>query len=482
MRNKVVNKLIVAGVLLVAVGCKSSKTALQDETYKQGKEYIPTAFNAAQSQDTNSIATQNWKAVFSDPNLTQLIDSALSNNQELNITMQEIEIAKSEVRARKGEYLPTGGIQLGAGLDKSGEYTRNGAVESQLHIMEDKKFPEPLGDFMIGAHFQWEVDIWRKLRNSKNAALSRYLGSVDGKNFMVTNIVSEIAENYYELLALDKQLEIVNNFIQIQTDVLEIIKQQKDAAKVTQLASNRFEAQLLKTVNMQYALKQSIVEAENKINFLVGRFPQHVTRSVATLENSLLETYSIGTPEQLLNYRPDIQKAERELIAAKLDVKAAKAAFYPTLGISANVGMQAFNPAVWFNPKSLLYNLIGDLFAPLINRNAIRATYNASKAKQSQALIDYQQTILKAFIEVNNQLSNVQNMTDSYKTKAQEVAILNQSIDISNDLFIAARADYMEVLLTQKEALDAKMELIETILREKEAKIGIYRALGGGWK
>ena len=129
-----------------------------------------------------------------------------------------------------------------------------------------------------------------------------------------------------------------------------------------------------------------------------------------------------------------------------------------------------------------MYNLIGDLFAPLINRNGIRAAYNTSKAKQNQALIEYQQTILKAYIEVCNQISSDQNFSKSFETKKQEVAILNDAITISNELYSAARADYMEVLLTQKEALDAKMELLETQLKEKEAKIGVYRALGGGWK
>jgi NodT family efflux transporter outer membrane factor (OMF) lipoprotein len=482
MMTKFKSKWMVIALCFVVLGCKSSKTALQDETLKQGKDYIPTAYNAAQTQDTNTIAAKNFKAVFSDTHLTTLIDSALHNNQELNITMQEIEVAKSEVRAKKGEYLPTGGLQLGAGLDKSAEFTRNGAVESQLNVMEDKKFPEPLGDFMVGAHFSWEVDIWRKMRNSKNAALSRYIGSIEGRNFMVTNLVSEIAESYYKLLALDEQLAIVNHFIDIQEDVLEIVQQQKIAAKVTELAVNRFAAQLLKTKNMQYSIKQSVVETENTINLLVGRFPQPVERDIASFHSTILDTIVTGTPEQLLSYRPDIRKAERELVAAKYDVKAAKAAFYPSLSISANVGMQAFNPAVWFNPKSLLYNLLGDLFAPLINRNAIRAKYNASKAKQSQALVDYQQKILKAFIEINNQLAMVKNYSESLQTKTKEVDILNQSVDISNDLFMSARADYMEVLLTQKEALDAKMELIETILKEKEAKIGIYRALGGGWK
>ena len=248
------------------------------------------------------------------------------------------------------------------------------------------------------------------------------------------------------------------------------------------LAVNRFEAQLLNTQNRQYSIKQQITETENIINFLVGRFPQHVERNAEAMNKILIDSIMTGNPIQLIENRPDIRKAEQELIAAKLDVKAARANFYPTLGLHANVGVQAFNPSVLFNPSSFIYSLVGDLFAPLINRNAIKANYNTKKAKKTQALIDYQKTILTAFIEVNNQLASVQNYSASYQTKSNEVDILNQSVVISKDLFISARADYMEVLLTQRETLEAKMELVETQLKEKQSKIGIYEALGGGWR
>ncbi len=475
-------KLVALLLFGIVLGCNNPRSILQDETRNEGKEYVQAGLKTPASRDTVSIAVNSWKTVFTDNKLAVLIDSALSKNQELSITMQEIEISKNEVRARKGEYLPSGGIGVGAGLEKSGEYTRNGAIEHQLNIKDNQAFPEPFGDFVIGAQFSWEIDIWKKLRNSKNAAAARYLGSVEGRNFMVTNLVSEIATSYYELLALDKQLDIINESIDIQTDVLEVVKQQKMAARVSQLAVNRFEAQLLNTQNRQYHIKQQIVETENKINFLVGRFPQHVDRNSDGMNTVLIDSILTGNPDQLLQNRPDIRKAEQELIAAKLDVKAAKANFYPTLGIQANVGFQAFNPTVLFNPSSLIYNLLGDLFAPLVNRNSIKATYNTKKLKKIQALVDYQKTILNAFMEVNNQLASVKNYSDSYKTKSNEVDILNQSVVISKDLFMSARADYMEVLLTQREMLEAKIELVETQLKEKESKIGIYKVLGGGWK
>lgn len=465
----------VALILLPVWGCKLFKEPIKTEN-----KNVPASYN--NSQDTVNSANINWRLYFTDPNLIALIDTALKNNQELNITLQEIQIAQNEVKARKGEYLPNAGIKLGAGLDKAAEYTRDGAVEKNLPIREHQKFPDPLGDFNLGVFFSWELDVWGKLRNAKTAALHRYLGSVEAKNFMVTNLVSEIANSYYELESLDNQLDIIKQNIDIQQNAFQIIKQQKDAARVTQLAVNRFQAQLLNTQNRQYEIQQQIVETENRINYLVGRFPQPVVRNSIGFNGMVFDSISQGIPSQLLENRPDIRQAEQELIAARLDIKSAKASFFPQFRISAAAGFQAFNPAVWFQPQSLLYSFFGDMIAPLVNRNALVANYKSSRAKQVQAVYKYEQAILKGYTEVVNQLAGVDNYSKSYNTKANEVDILNQSISVSGNLFKSARADYAEVLLTQREALDSRMELIEIKKKQLSAEINIYKALGGGWK
>lgn len=476
MTNKLFIKYTAIAIILASTwGCKMFKVPLKSENRS-----VPSSYNT--SFDTTNTGRIIWRKYFSDPNLVALIDTALKNNQELNITMQEIEIAKNEVKARKGEYLPFAGIQAGAGLDKAPRYTRDGAVEENLEIKPGKKFPEPLGDFGINAFFSWELDVWKKLRNAKNAAAARYLGTIEGKNFMVTNLVSEIANSYYELIALDNQLSIVQQNIEIQQNALQMTRQLKDAAKVSQLAVNRFEAQLLNTKNLQYDIQQQIVETENRINFLTGRFPQPIVRSSASFNSIVFDSISAGIPSQLLENRPDIRQAEQELIASKLDIKAAKASFFPSIKISASVGFQAFNPAVWFNPQSLLYSVFGDLLAPLINRNAIVAAYKGARAKQIQAVYKYEQTILNAYVETANQLSGIDKYTQSYNTKANEVDILNQSITVSESLFKSARADYMEVLLTQREALESRMQLIEIKKKQLNAEVNIYKALGGGWR
>ncbi|WP_126651572.1 TolC family protein [Chryseobacterium aureum] len=459
-----------------------SLTACKPIEIEQRAEHktVPEKYGAAENDSTNT-GKMRWNEYFSDPQLQALITQALQNNQELNIVLQEIEMSKNEIKARKGEYLPSVGLKAGAGVDKVSRYTNIGAMEANTEIEPGREMPEPLFDFGAGAQAQWETDIWGKLHNATKAQVQRYLASIEGKNFMTTHLISEIADSYYELLALDNELIILNQNIKIQKDALEIIKELKKNARSNELAVQRFEAQVLKTQGMQYDIQQKIVETENQINYLVGRFPQPVERSQNSFDSIVPQAVYGGIPSELLENRPDIKQAEYELAAAKLDIKAAKARFYPSLDLSAGIGLQAFNPLYIIKPQSFLFSLAGELTAPLINRRAIKAAYYNANAKQIQAVYHYEQTVLGAYIEVANQLSKIQNLESSVNIKTKEVNALTKSIDISNDLFKYARADYMEVLLTQRDALESRFELVEKKVNQLKASVAVYRALGGGW-
>jgi outer membrane protein, multidrug efflux system len=463
-------------ILFSLWGCIPSQYTTRNEN-----KSVPESY-ANLSQDTLNVATQNWREYFADNNLTALIDTALKNNQELSVVLQEIEVSNNETLARRGAYLPFLNVGVGAGVDKTGRYTRLGAVEEQLSVAPGTAFPKPLQDYTVGASVSWEIDIWGKLRNAEKAAVLRYLASIEGKNFMVTHLIAEISEAYYELMALDNVLDIIEKNIDIQSKALNVIKQQKEFAKVTQLAVNRFQAQLLNTQNRQFAIKQKIVETENRINFLTARFPKPIARNSDRFLGLKLDSLHAGIPSQLLMNRPDVRQAEFALAAAKLDVEVAKANFYPTLGIRAGIGFQAFNPTFLINPESLLFNVLGDLMAPLINRNALDAAYNTATVQQIQAIYRYEQTILNAYVDILNQLSKLDNFTKSYETKSKEVEILIESVTIANNLFNSAKADYAEVLFTQREALEAKTDAVEIRMKQLNAKVNIYRALGGGWK
>ncbi|MGO4771230.1 TolC family protein [Flavobacterium sp. W22_SRS_FK3] len=474
--NKKIKYAGLSCILLCFLGCKAPSVIERTEN-----KTVPEVYANA-SQDTVNSAKIQWQNYFTDENLKNLIEIALKNNQELNITLQEIEIARSEVRARKGEYLPFLGFNAGASLDKSGRYTSAGSGEATTEIMPGKETPDPLPNYGFGLSASWEIDIWNKLHNAKKAALNRYLGSVEGKNFVVTNLIAEVANSYYELLALDNQLAIVKQNIDIQSNALKVVKIQKEAARVNELAVRRFEAQILNTQSLQFDIQQEIYQMENKINFLLGRFPQSIVRNADIFNTMIPPLVHAGVPSQLLENRPDIKKAEMDLLAAKLDIKVAKAKFYPSLGISAGIGYEAFNTKYLLtSPESLFYSLAGDLVAPLINRNAIKASYISANAKQMQAIYNYEKTLVNAYIEVANQLSKIKNISQSYDLKSKQVQALNESIQISNNLFSSARADYMEVLLTQKDALESKFELIETKKQQINAFVSVYKALGGGW-
>lgn len=465
-------------VAAIALACSACTPTI---VQKSANRTVPSSFNDL--TDTTSTATINWKTFFNDQYLNALIDTALKNNQELNITLQEIEISRNEVRARKGEYLPFVDLRAGAGVEKPGRYTHQGATDATTEFEPGKEMPEPLQDYVLGAFASWEVDIWHKLRNSKKSAVFKYLSSIEGRNFMVTQLIAEIANSYFELMALDTQLEILKKNIEIQKDALEIVRMQKAAARVTELPVRKFEAEVLKNQSRQYYIQQQIIETENRINFLVGRYPQVIPRNSQHFNDLLPTIIYAGIPSQLIENRPDIKQAELELTAASLDIKVAHASFYPSLGISAGIGLQAFDPGLLVRtPESMIYSLIGDLTAPLINRNAIKANYYIANAKQAQAVYNYEQTLLNAYIEVTNQLSRINNLQKSYELKTKEVQALTESITISNNLFKSARADYMEVLLTQRDALESRFELIETKKEQMNALVNIYQALGGGWR
>lgn len=467
----------------IALACAPS---LNGNDPREAKETVPDSFGvspkgnekrAEKPTQAESLAHKKWSALFSEPELKALIETSLTNNQELNIRMQEIIIANTEISAAKAEYAPKVDAGVGTGVEKVGRRTSQGASD------EAHGLPEPLANYRFGLSASWEIDIWKRLRNATEAARSRYLSSIEGRKFLVTELVAEIANSYYELIALDNRMEVLERNIAIQKDALEAVKFQKIAARVTELAVQRVEAEVLKNQSLKYSLEQQRIQAENRINFLVGRFPQPVKRDPQEFKKPLTDVVQTGVPSELLENRPDVKQAQLDLRAAKLDVKAARAAFYPSLSIEAGVGYESFNAAHLVDtPESLLYNLAGNLTAPLLNRAAIKAQYRTANAKQIQAVFNYERALLRAFTDVVNGLSLIENLRKSYEFESQKVALLTEAIEVSSILFQSARADYLEVLLTRRDSLDAEMDLIETRLKQRQALVGVYQALGGGWR
>ncbi|RMF47218.1 MAG: TolC family protein, partial [Bacteroidetes bacterium] len=378
--------------------------------------------------------------------------------------------------------LPFVRLGLQSEVEKVGAFTPAGAVERQLTPEPGRPFPEPLSHYEGGLYASWELDIWRRLRNARQAALLRMLSAEETRRFAVTQLVAEIASSYYELLATRALIAVVDTYVQIQSQALQLTQLSKQAGRATQLAVNRFQARLLNTQNRRYLLAQRQAAIENRLAFLLGRIPAGLPLSPeGFLTLPVDTTLPIGLPAQLQE-RPDVQAAEKALQAAHLDVLSARAAFYPAVGLRAALGLQAFHPGLLLSPESILYTLGWEALQPLVNWNALQAAYGTATARQRQALLAYERTLLTAYTEVQTQWARLQNAARSFATKAQEVQILLESISIANRLYRSAEADYLEVLLTQTEALEAELDLIETKLELLQARIALYRALGGGWK
>jgi len=440
---------------------------------------LPASFDAKSTGP--SAASMKWQDSFADENLNALITTALENNHDLRVALQRIEIARAGVRQSTGAVLPQVSLGASAGVRKFGLYTMDGAGNATTDITPGRRVPVHYPDFVVGLQASWEIDVWGKLRSKRSAARAQYLATIEGTNLVITTLVSEVALAYFELLALDHRQEILAQTVARQTQSLEIMRLQKEAGRANELAVQQLEGQLASSEAMVAATLRERQETENHINLLLGRVPQPIVRSKELLLRDVAAWTSLGIPSDLLRNRPDIREAELQVQASKFDVQAARKAFYPSLTLSAGVGYQAFDPRFLFvTPESLVYSAVGGLTAPLLNRSGLEAQLDVSKAMQVQAMYNYQGVILRAFVEVESALVAVERTSEVVAQKKRQKAAVSGTVDTADALFSAGKATYLDVLLAQQNTLSAELELIDALLEQRFAGIGLYRALGGG--
>jgi len=478
MRTKHIIKI--TGVFFTAVfmlACQSSQLA----QHKVNRP-LPAIFTS----DSVALVLPNWREVFFDPMLRDLIDSALSGNFDLRIAGTRIEGAQAEVRLNRGIRLPELNLSLASGIRKFGDYTMDGVgnydTRFSPNISDKQMIPQnPLPDYFIGFQSSWEIDLWGKLKSKKKAAAARFISSQYARDLVMTGLIADIASTYYQLLALDKELKIINDNIALQQSALEMVQSIKESGMGNQLAVETMYAQLLNFKATETEVKQKIIDCESRLSFLCGTYPEKIRRDSLMLnfESKVLP----GIPSDLLRNRPDIRQAEYEIVASNADVHAAKMAFYPQLNINYAMGLQSFKAHLLLEtPASLAYNLLGNLSAPLLNRRKLKAELMAASAVQKQAYLMYEKTVVSSFMEVYKALTRIQNTSELVKLKEEEVNVIKQSVNTSTDLFIAGRAGYLEVILAQKNALKSQLELNEYQKQLNLENINLYRAIGGGWR
>lgn len=463
-------------VLLVAA-CKSLKNPTEPIF-----ESLPKSFNSTNCDSINSSMVQP-KEIFNDTLLAALIDTALSKNLSLVRTHNALLQLEADVLEARTNMLPKVGAYVGYSNRKFGLHTMDGAGNITTPIGDGELIPVNLNDFNFGLQTSWEIDIWGRLKQQKKAALSRLLAAKESENMLKTWIIEQVAINYFNLISLDETKNIISQNIELNTNLIDILKVQKEAGRTNELSIQQFEALIMNYSNSLLQVEQEIVFAENELRQLIGSFDASIKRS--TFKDNPILTIEIkeGLPAQILANRPDIRQSEQQIIASKADLSAAKKMFYPSLSINGNIGYQAYKTRFLFtSPESVAYGLFGNLMYPVINLGALKANFNRASASQLDAYYTYQETILNAFTEINNGLYAMKITKQMLENKSNENVLLNQSRQIAGELFNSNKADYFEVLFAQKNVLSSELELMELHRQLFSWKIYLYKALGGGWR
>jgi outer membrane protein, multidrug efflux system len=472
-------KTLAVFVLLSLYGCKLMTPLPQPSTMQAPRTFLERV-------DSVSVGGMPVRQFFSDPNLAALIDTALQRNLDLAMALQRIEMARADILEREGYLLPSVQAEAQGGVRRYGEYTQEGVGNYDTNFSDninpDQRMSNPLPEYFLGARSTWEVDLWGKLRTRRKAAYTRFLATQKGRQLVITNLVADIARHYYELLTLDNQLKILQRNAELQKKAVETIVIQKQGGRANELAVRQFRAQLLNTQSLELQIKQQIMEVETQINTLLGRFAQPITRGSPILQQSIPEKISVGVPAQMLRRRPDVQQAELELLATGADLQAARLAFLPSLNLNAYLGLNAFRSTVLFSPASVAYGLLAGLAAPIINRKGLKAGRNRAQAQSMEALYAYNKAVLTAFQEAALNMRTLENLRKISELKSQETEELQQGVSVSNDLFMAGYATYLEVITAQRTVLAAELEQTTIQQRKFIALVDLYRSLGGGWE
>lgn len=413
--------------------------------------------------------------------LKTLLDTVLAGNADLKIAAERMAAARAVMMQTKGMSMPTVGVGAVPSMRRFGLYTMDGAGNKTTDIEPGKTVPVNLPDLYLGFQASWEVDLWGKWKSRRKAAATRLLASEEGRRLITTALMSETAGAYYELVAADQTLNLLDETIRIQEQALEMVRVQKQAAVVNELAVQQFEAQVLDLRGMREDVLRGIHMNESRIRMLAGRYEMNIPRDTASFVTQAPPVMRYGVPTDLLRNRPDIRQAELELQATRFDLQAARAAFYPTLQITGSAGLQAYNAAKFLLfPESIAYGLFAGLSAPLLNRSRIKGDFAIADAAQREAFLQYGKQVNRAYQEVQLELDRMEHLENMHQYKKQQTAILQSSTAISIDLFRTGRAAYLEVLLARQNALRANMELIAARKEQYLAAVNLYRALGGG--
>ncbi|MEY8781696.1 efflux transporter outer membrane subunit [Allomuricauda sp. XS_ASV26] len=421
-------------------------------------------------QDSISMADVSWRDLFKDKQLAAYIEQGLENNLDIRIALQNVVAAEAYVKQGKAGYYPT--------LSGTTSFTRTKNSENSQF---GSFFTRPLEQYELSGTLSWEADVWGKIRSNKRAAGASYLQSVSAHQAVKTNLIAGIATTYFQLMALDKQLEVAKQTLDARKKSLETTMALKDAGQVTEVAVKQTKAQVHTTEIIVIDLENNIKLLENAFSILLGEGPQKIERG--NLDNQSIDTdLSTGVPYLLLANRPDVMQAEYGLINAFELTNVAKSSLYPSLSLSATGGFQSLEFDNWLDASSLFSNLVGSLTQPIFNGRKLRTQMEVAKAQQEQALLAYKQALLTAGREVSDALYTYNAESQKLEARAKELEAYATAETYSEELLNNGLANYLEVLTARQNALNSELNYVDSQYAQLSAIVELYRALGGGWK
>jgi len=450
---------------------------------KVGKEYqrpaieLPKQFTAVPFADTNSIADIEWKNFFTNAELQTLIDKGLKYNHDLLIAMNRIEIAQQRVKQSKLIQLPEVNFQATGSISRPSDNSLNGiSIGSFL----GKKYVE---NYQATFNISWEADIWGKLRSQKEATLASYLQTYEASKAVQTQLVANIAQGFYNLLMLDKQLEITKRNLVLSDSFVNATRLLKDAGITNALAVQQAESQRQSTALLVPQLEQNVTIQENALQILTGQLPGAIARGASLAEFSVPDNLSTGLPAAMVSRRPDVRSNEMALMAVNSQVGVAQANMYPTLNITAGTGLESFKASNWFSiPNSIFGLAAGSIAQPIFRRKELRTEFEVAKLQREEAVIQFRQSVLLAVGEVSDALVQLDKLKQQQQIAVGQVDTLQHAIFNARLLFKSDLANYLEVITAQANALQAELNLASIQRQQLSAMVELYRSLGGGWK
>lgn len=425
-------------------------------------------FRDVHTTDTTTIAAIPYSIMFTDPYLRNLIQEGVANNYNLKVAVARIKQAEATLMQSRLAFF----ADLSAGpqvtLQKLSD-AHGGGLVSGGEI------------YQISANASWEADIWGKLRSSSRAALASLLESYAYRRAVQTQLVSDIATNYYNLLAYDKQLAITIETVQNRKEDVETNKALKEADRVTEAAVAQSEANLYAAEVTIPDIQNNIRQIENVISVLTAKQPGPVERD--SLDIQIIDTTLLtGVPAQLLGNRPDVQQAEFSIRYYFEQINVARAYFYPSLTITAQGGWQSTTVKSLFNTSALFGNLVGGFLQPVFNKGLNRQRLAIAKAQYEENIATFQQTVLGAGAEVSDALYSYQSVINKRAFRNLQLDAWQRSVTYNRELLKNGYATYTDVFTSEQGLLKAQLSSISDRLQQLAAVVSLYRSLGGGWK